>query len=656
MRGIGLLLRRPGCPSLASVSSLSSRRLWFSSTRSTLCPHQTQVTQQQQGEGVLKGSKKRQAEDKWKLPNSPCRTRFAPSPTGYLHLGSLRTALFNYLLAKATGGQFILRIEDTDQTRLVHDAEQRLFDDLRWAGLSWDEGPDVQGPYGPYRQSERLLLYDEHANQLIREGKAYRCFCSPENLERHKQAAHESGESTAYPGTCRNVSLEESDDRAAKGEKYAVRFKSSDKPIIIEDILYTRYRKREPEEDFIIRKRDGFPTYHFANIVDDRAMKITHVIRGAEWLISTPKHVELYNAFGWEPPKFAHVGLLVDKERQKLSKRHKGVDMSWYKDNQIPPEALLNFAVLLGWSQKSGEPDFMTLQDMVDRFSFKFSKGDIVVSFDKLPYLHEKHFEHLLRQEPPNLPRLQSYLINPIRDMITAVEDARAETPKGALEETTLHNIPLPSLASPVPQTQESPASAQDYILRALRTAKSIKPDLELFLSQNRYAFWTIPPSVLSKNFDETPSLQHAKLDGEEARPSVVMRFIVEQLSDIVSSKGEEGSPEEKKAEAEEWTAERIKPVVDATVKAVSVSDPETGEPIKGAGGYKFLRWALLAGDHGPGLVSVMELLGRKETMKRLITSYKIALEKEKAENEGGGSGTMDAVATGLGLALFDLF
>lgn len=507
-------------------------------------------------------------------------------------------------------------------------------------------------------QSERLALYDEHANQLIREGKAYRCFCSPEDLERHKQAAHESGESTVYPGTCRNVSLEESDDRASRGEKYAVRFKSSDKPIIIEDILYTRYRKREPEEDFIIRKRDGFPTYHFANIVDDRAMKITHVIRGAEWLISTPKHVELYNAFGWEPPKFAHVGLLVDKERQKLSKRHKGVDMSWYKDNQIPPEALLNFAVLLGWSQKSGEPDFMTLQDMIDRFSFKFSKGDIVVSFDKLPYLHEKHFEHLLRQEPPNLPHLQSYLINPIEKMMTAVEDARVGTPAGALEETTVHNIPLVSLDLPVPQISESPASAQDYILHALRTAKSVKPDLELFLSQNRYAFWTIPPTVLSQNFDDTPSLLHATLDGEAASPSVVMRFIVEQLSDIVSSKGEEGSAEEKKAEAEEWTAEKIKPVVDATVKAVSVSDPETGEPIKGAGGYKFLRWALLAGDHGPGLVSVMELLGRKETMERLITAYKVALEKEGKEKDDAKSGSVatDAIATGIGFALFDLF
>lgn len=436
-----------------------------------------------------------------------------------------------------------------------------------------------------------------------------------------------------------------------------MRFKSSDKPIIIEDILYTRYRKREPEEDFIIRKRDGFPTYHFANIVDDRAMKITHVIRGAEWLISTPKHVELYNAFGWEPPKFAHVGLLVDKERQKLSKRHKGVDMSWYKDNNIPPEALLNFAVLLGWSQKSGEPDFMTLQDMIDRFSFKFSKGDIVVSFDKLPYLHEKHFEHLIRQEPPNLPRLQSYLINPIRGMMTTVEDARAGTPAGALEEATIHNIPLQSLASPVPQIQESRASAQDYILHALRTAKSVKPDLELFLSQNRYAFWTIPDSVLSQNFDETPSLQDATLDGEAASPSVVMRFIVEQLSDLVSSKGEEGSPEEKQAETEEWTVEKIKPVVDGTVKAVSVSDPETGEPIKGAGGYKFLRWALLAGDHGPGLVSVMELLGRKETMKRLVTAYKVALEKEQDQNAGGsGSVASDAVAGGLGLALFDLF
>ena len=332
--------------------------------------------------------------------------------------------------------------------------------------------------------------------------------------------------------------------------------------------------------------------------------------------------------------------------------------MSWYKDNQIPPEALLNFAVLLGWSQKSGEPDFMTLQDMINRFSFKFSKGDIVVSFDKLPYLHEKHFEHLIRQEPPNWPHLQSYLIMPIAKMIMEVQDACAGTPQGALEETTVHNIPISSLASLAPQIQGSAASAQDYILHALRTAKSVKPDLELFVSQNRYAFWTIPNSVLSQNFDETPSLQHAKLDGEKASPSVVMRFIVEQLSDIGSSEGEDGSPAENKTEEEEWTAEKIKPVVDATVKAVSVSDPETGEPIKGAGGYKFLRWALLAGDHGPGLVSVMELLGREETMKRLVTAYKVALEKEGEEEPSGkkGSNLLDAAATGLGFAFFDLF
>lgn len=220
-------------------------------------------------------------EPKWALPKTPARTRFAPSPTGYLHLGSLRTALYNYLLAQATGGQFIIRLEDTDQARLVSDAEQVLYDDLRWAGLHWDEGPDKGGPFGPYKQSERLDLYTEHANSLLESGHAFRCFCSKEDLEFNLQQATASGGAAHYPGTCTHIEKGESDRRAANGEPHVVRFKSSEKPVAALDLVYGNYKKAEHEDNFIIMKSDGFPTYHFANVVDDHFMKITHVIRGA---------------------------------------------------------------------------------------------------------------------------------------------------------------------------------------------------------------------------------------------------------------------------------------------------------------------------------------------------------------------------------------
>ena len=213
-------------------------------------------------------------------------------------------------------------------------------------------------------KSERLSLYEKHSKDLIAEDKAYRCFCSPEDLEQHKRTAHENGLSTHYPGTCRSVSHEESEERAARGDPFAVRFKSAKEPVSFNDIVYHRFKKAVPEEDFVIMKRDGFPTYHFANVVDDKHMEITHVVRGAEWLLSTPKHVELYNAFEWTPPAFAHVGLLVDKNGQKLSKRDLGADITWYKQEKILPEALLNFSALLGWRGKPGGDD-MSLQDMI---------------------------------------------------------------------------------------------------------------------------------------------------------------------------------------------------------------------------------------------------------------------------------------------------
>lgn len=239
---------------------------------------------------------------------------------------------------------------------------------MKWAGLTWDEGPDVGGPFGPYRQSERLSLYDEHSDRLIEEGKAYRCFCPPDELAAHK-LAHRDHNSPPPPNPCIHISAEESSERAAKGESHCVVFKASPEPTEIQDIVYGSFKRKLPESDFILRKTDGFPTYHFANVVDDHAMKITHVIRGAEWLVSTPKHVELYKALQWEPPAFAHVGLLVDPQRQKLSKRALGADLSSYKQERIIPSALLNFVALLGWSPGTIEDEVLSLEEMVEKVS-----------------------------------------------------------------------------------------------------------------------------------------------------------------------------------------------------------------------------------------------------------------------------------------------
>ncbi|KAG4278515.1 glutamyl-tRNA synthetase [Fusarium proliferatum] len=300
--------------------------------------------------------------------NKPIRTRFAPSPTGYLHLGSLRTALFNNLVAKATaGGDFIIRIEDTDQNRLVPDAEERIFKDLEWAGLEWSEGPDKGGPYGPYRQSERLETYKEHTQTLLENGSAYRCFCDQTVLEAQKRALHEAGKSTAYPGTCRTLPRSESDERAARGEAHIVRLDSTrfGTPKF-KDAIYGPFQKKEPEEDFVLMKRDGYPTYHLANVVDDHLMKITHVIRGEEWLISTPKHLALYEAFGWEPPTFAHLGLLVSNNGSKLSKRDSSVDLSTYMDQNVFPMALQAWLANLGASTKRDAKTPRTLSDVAE--------------------------------------------------------------------------------------------------------------------------------------------------------------------------------------------------------------------------------------------------------------------------------------------------
>ncbi|PHH77012.1 hypothetical protein CDD80_999 [Ophiocordyceps camponoti-rufipedis] len=300
--------------------------------------------------------------------DKPIRARFAPSPTGYLHLGSLRTALFNNLAARASkGGAFILRIEDTDQSRLVHDAEERLLSDLKWAGLSWDEGPDRGGPYGPYRQSERLRFYAHQARYLLDRDRAYRCFCTPSEIESQKRLLHDQGLPTTYNQKCRPIPPPESDRRAQAGEPHVLRFKSDGHAHTrFRDAVYGVVQMNKALEDFVLVKSDGFPTYHFANVVDDHAMGITHVIRGEEWLISTSKHIALYRAFGYKPPIFAHLGLLVDDNGAKLSKRHDSVSLATYQDGIVFPLALLSWLAHLGSSFKPDATTPRSIENLAD--------------------------------------------------------------------------------------------------------------------------------------------------------------------------------------------------------------------------------------------------------------------------------------------------
>ncbi|KAK6430960.1 Glutamate--tRNA ligase mitochondrial [Oleoguttula sp. CCFEE 5521] len=344
-----------------------------------------------------------------KLPDYPARTRFAPSPTGYMHIGSLRTALFSYLLAKRTGGQFILRIEDTDQKRLVSDAVTRLSEDLRWAGLQWDEGPEVGGPYGPYQQSDRHEIYQEHAKALLDDGTAYRCFCTPQSSATDSAVYVTSGCSQ----DCSRLPCSESRARAEGGEQqFTVRLKQPDdvRKRMYPDLIYGNIKRLKRSAspsastdedsgfdgaDTILMKSDGTPTYHFANVVDDHLMKITHVIRGTEWMASTPLHYDLYQAFGWNPPVFAHVGLLLDKDKAKLSKRNADLALDvrgLADDHGVLPETLCNFLALQGWSnpQKS---DVMTMPELIENFDLKFTRGNTMVLMEKLWFLQKNNVQ-----------------------------------------------------------------------------------------------------------------------------------------------------------------------------------------------------------------------------------------------------------------------
>ncbi|KAI8146249.1 glutamyl-tRNA synthetase [Fennellomyces sp. T-0311] len=324
----------------------------------------------------------------------PVRVRFAPSPTGYLHLGGLRTALFNYLLAKKTGGDFILRIEDTDQNRLVKGATEKLISVLSWAGVKADEGPSSGGSCGPYIQSERTDIYREHAKQLVQSGHAYRCFCTPERIDRIRKIGLKHGNQIGYDRHCAHLTDKEISDNLEKGLSYTVRMRTPEGETKVDDMVHgtVRFSNRQLD-DGILLKSDGYPTYHLANVVDDHMMGITHVLRGDEWLPSTPKHLILYNAFGWKAPRFAHLPLLMKPGGGKLSKRENDAFVEHYINKGYFPEALNNFVALLGWSPPAGESEIIASMDaLVEKFDVSsLNDSQAVVDADKLGWINKQH-------------------------------------------------------------------------------------------------------------------------------------------------------------------------------------------------------------------------------------------------------------------------
>ena len=331
----------------------------------------------------------------------PVRVRIAPSPTGDPHVGTAYIALFNYVFAKKERGQFVLRIEDTDQSRARADSEQMIFDALRWVGLSWDEGPDVGGPYAPYRQSERGAIYRAHADQLVASRRAYACFCTEDRLAKVRLQQQAEKKTPAYDRHCRGLDPAEAARRAAAGEAHVIRLAVPlDGTIDFTDRLRgTVSRDVREIDDQVLLKSDGMPTYHLANVVDDHLMKITHVIRAEEWISSTPKHVLLYQAFGWELPEFIHMPLLRNSDKSKISKRKNPVSINYYRDTGVLPQALLNFLGTMGWSF-GGDREKFTLDEMIDVFSWdRVSLGGPVFDMAKLVWLNEQYVHDLSYDE-----------------------------------------------------------------------------------------------------------------------------------------------------------------------------------------------------------------------------------------------------------------
>ncbi|KAM9819901.1 probable glutamate--tRNA ligase, mitochondrial [Syngnathus typhle] len=396
------------------------------------------------------------------------RVRFAPSPTGFLHLGGLRTALYNYIFAKRYGGSFILRLEDTDQSRLVPGAAKAIEDMLEWAGIPPDESPVRGGPLGPYQQSERLDLYRQAASQLLDNGHAYRCFCTPQRLELLKKESLRIGQTPRYDNRCRHLRDEQVQEKLAKGAPHVIRFRLEEGVEPFQDLIFgwNRHKVAQVEGDPVVIKADGFPTYHLANIVDDHHMKISHVLRGSEWLISTSKHLLMYRALGWQPPAFGHLPLLTNKDGSKLSKRQGDIFIQRFQQDGILPEALLDIITNCGSGFSSNRVG-RRLDELISEFNpSKITTHSALLDLEKLPEFNKIHLQDHIEDE-----KLCNYLIKDLQGQIREAYTSEIQ------DEDVLH---------------------EDYIRRVLHLRKGHISTLRELVSP-AYSYLWVRPSFSSQ-------------------------------------------------------------------------------------------------------------------------------------------------------------
>ena len=490
------------------------------------------------------------------------RTRFAPSPTGYLHVGGLRTALYAYLVAKKNKGKFILRIEDTDRERQVPGAVENLLKTLSWAGLEPDEGMLLKagkvaekGKFGPYTQSQRLDIYRTHVDKLIDQKKAYFCFCSEERLEEVRQRQQQNKQPSGYDGHCRDLSPDEVKKRLAAGEKHVVRMKMpKEGETIFHDIVRGEVRiKNELVDDQIILKSDGFPTYHLAVVVDDHEMGVTHIIRGEEWLSSVPKHLKLYEYFGWEVPAMAHLPLILNPDKSKLSKRQGDVAVEDYVKKGYLKEALINFVAFLGWNP-GGERELFTLDELVKEFSLeKVGKSGAVFNLEKLNWYNKEYIKKLSGKE--------------------------------------LAELAMPFLEA-------------DEVVGKMINDKGYKiNDLEKILSLERERVATLAelPEAVKFVFqlpDYPPSLLIWKKSSVEE-----LKKILPALKDLLNT-----------FSVRDWTKEKLEKKIGEWIKE---NNFQTGSALWP------LRVALSGQQNSPGPFEIAEVLGKEESLRRIETATK---------------------------------
>ncbi|MCD4665915.1 MAG: glutamate--tRNA ligase, partial [Bacteroidales bacterium] len=324
------------------------------------------------------------------------RVRFAPSPTGHLHIGNVRTAILNWLFAKHSGGKFILRIEDTDPERSADEYIGQIYEDLKWLGLFWDEGPDIGGSAEPYRQSKRSTIYQNYEQKLVTEGKAYYCYCTPEELETMRKQSIAKGDTSFYNQKCLHLTEQEKQELVAQGRKPVIRFEvPSNEEITFEDIVRGELKfEGENISDFVIMRSEGIPTYNFAAVVDDGLMKISHVIRGDDHVSNTPRQILLYQALGFKIPKFVHIPMILGADRARLSKRHGATSLDQFRNRGYLPEAIINFLSLLSWSSESGD-EILSIERLIEEFDFnRISKSAAVFDVEKLNWMNGHYIRH----------------------------------------------------------------------------------------------------------------------------------------------------------------------------------------------------------------------------------------------------------------------